>query len=98
MHRDNPGHDGDDGPAMIEVGHTGPENTAPSEMEAILAALEALVARLVPGEPAPIAYWIARLDRMRESDGLTNAEQIQLDDIVARLRALQAQPARLAPH
>lgn len=73
-------------------------DTAPTAVELDLSLLELLVARLVPGEPAPIALWRARLEAMLAGDGLQPAERAQLDDIVARLRELEARGTRLALH
>ncbi|GAB7536644.1 hypothetical protein [Burkholderia sp. 22PA0106] len=73
-------------------------DTAPTTVESDLSLLELLVARLVPGEPAPFALWRARLEATLASDGLQPAERAQLDDIVARLRELEAHSTRLALH
>ncbi len=72
--------------------------TAPTTVESDLSRLELLVARLVPGEPAPIALWRTRLEAMRDGDGLQAAERARLDDILARLRELEARGSRLALH
>ncbi|MBN3725561.1 hypothetical protein [Burkholderia sp. Ac-20379] len=76
----------------------GTAETAPTAVELDLSLLELLVARLVPGEPAPIALWRGRLEAMLGRDGLQPAERAQLDDIVARLRELEARNTRLALH
>ncbi|MEK6347406.1 MAG: hypothetical protein V4764_07995 [Burkholderia sp.] len=73
-------------------------DTAPTAVELDLSLLELLVARLVPGEPAPIAQWRGRLEAMLAGDGLQPAERAQLDDIVARLRELEARGTPLALH
>ncbi len=81
-----------------DTGDAGDDDATPTDSESDLDQLERLVGSLRPGEPAPIAQWLARLEPLLESGGLEPEEHAQLNAILVRLRELEARAARSAMH